>query len=120
MPKGFGNKVLFNYTYNTAEEGRVKPTIKVKMDYLREESPFDEKDTLFIPNFNIVDKMVVGPGDNQELVFNALVHIFDRDSYSYHELNDLDEEEDTNKVARKVYQCKNGLKIYVSNIPFRG
>ena len=57
-------------------------------------------------NTNLVRKFVVGPGQNQQLVFNALIHLFD-DSPFQMELE-------------KSHTCSNGIVISTSSLPFRG
>ena len=52
--------------------------------------------------------IIVGPGYNQNLVFNALIHIFDIENSSFYE-------ED-----KSEHQCANGIKIKKSAIPYRG
>ena len=83
--------------------------------------------------------MIVGPGSNQELVFNGLIHFFDPDNFAvYPDSYNLD----LNKTKtyrenslprgsigcvlcsdgkkRFAYKCSNGLLILKSTIPFRG
>lgn len=56
---------------------------------------------------NIVKSFIVGPGQNQNLVFNALVHIFDRSNFDFND-------------SKVEHHCKNGINILKSSIPFRG
>lgn len=119
-------KGKFNIEYNTFEEGRIKPALKVQMECKDELSETE----------NIISEMIVGPGVNQELVFNLLIHAFDRTNYCYH--NDKSEgvfgwnefmKQDDHKVhyvkcrddkCREAYKCENGIVIMKSSIPFRG
>lgn len=55
---------------------------------------------------NIIDKIVVGPGFNQTLIFNALIHMFDRPNYHFSD--------------KEIHRCENGIEIKKSEIPFRG
>lgn len=65
---------------------------------------------------NIIKSITVGPGENQNLVYNALIHIFDSKKFRFQEDNG------NQSIASKnmPYPCQNGVKIKKSEIPFRG
>ena len=124
----------FNFVYNKSEAGRVKPALDVK---------FSLKDNM---KDNIVSEMIVGPGINQEAVFNLLIHLFDREYYSYQTslgktvkeisyenfMNTKDHQvhrvkfsqpekgSDDKAIVREAYLCDNGIIIEKSSLPFRG
>ncbi len=136
-------KVKVNMIYNTNEVGRPKPALKVKMKY------YNPKSKPYIVSYdegNIITKMVVGPGNNQEMIFNCLIHVFDRKNYQYHSEKDdksrLEEERRKTRrkenklskakidhkvhivkcndgVKRECYKCENGIIIMKSSAPFR-
>ncbi len=83
-------KFNINYYHNN---GIIKPTLNVE---------FRQRDR----NINIIDKLIVGPGQNQDLVFNALIHMFDNGPYKF--------------INGNEHSCKNGVCIKKSDIPFRG
>ena len=94
--------------------------------------------------------MMVGPGSNQHLIFNGLIHIFDRNNFEFvPEINASDfrkkdiyvegevpadgkqhlvktiqinpiDPKRRIAVYRVAYRCQNGLLIMKSAIPFRG
>ena len=121
---------VFDIRYNAFEEGRIKPALNVQMELHNERR---------IAN-NIISDIIVGPGVNQELVFNFLIHVFDRENYYFHK--DIDTSTDVTPVEwsefgmindhrvysvkcndnkiRQAYRCQNGLIIMKSSIPFRG
>ena len=113
----------FNIVYNDKEKGRIKPALDVVFRVPKEKK-------------NVISRIMVGPGNNQEMVFNFLIHLFDRSNYFYHpSLNvrkgeeikwnnflhengvSLVECEDGKK--RICYKCENGIVIMKSAIPFR-
>lgn len=126
----------FNISYNQTKSG-IKPALNVVMklkekefkSMLLKENPREN-------NKNIISKLTVGPGQNQNLVFNALIHIFDRENYRFHEENEIEKEDsiginqlnegDFKKIkfddgkVRQAYKCANGVIIMKSAIPFRG
>lgn len=57
---------------------------------------------------NIIKSLTVGPGVNQNLIYNALIHIFDANKFSF----------ECEKSGK--HECKSGVIIKKSNIPFRG
>lgn len=121
---------VFDIRYNAFEEGRIKPALNVQMELNNEEELVA----------NIISDIIVGPGANQELVFNFLIHVFDRENYYFHKTTDASIEvepkewtefismEDHNvyfvkckdNKVREAYKCKNGVVIMKSSIPFRG
>ena len=121
----------FNVIYNTAEEGRIKPALNVGLSLIDNSNPAVIKK-------NIINRIVVGPGENQELVFNAAIHLFDRKNYKFHENGEEDKNELEwndfinicdhkshivkchDKKNRVAYLCENGIAIIRSSIPFRG
>ena len=113
----------------------LKPTI----DILFQIFPGHEKE-------NIISEIIVGPGYNQNLTFNHIIHIFDKNSFVFYDDNiDLDDKEDVqidifkkeeiyygqfrtvvceyghdnNVIKRVAYKCKNGVIVMKSSIPFR-
>ncbi len=139
----FFDTVDTEFVYNTGNPQKIKPATKVKIR-LREEA---DSDQLLVglnvykpdPNDNIISHIVVGPGDTQELVFNTLIHVFDRCRYNYIDVpqrtNNIDKEaidesyldygesgwitcEDDKKI-RYGYRCHNGIVIMISSISFR-
>ena len=107
--KGFSEEKesrLVFYTFDSSEYG-----IDFKMQYYASNGVI--KPTLNV-NFlscdgknNIVNSFIVGPGQNQNLIFNALVHIFDRNNFNFCE-------------TETTHLCENGIIISKSSIPFRG
>ena len=81
----------FNLKYNVSSD-IIKPALDVN---------FWAKD----PNENIVAGFVVGPGNNQEQIYNALIHMFDRAPFKYE--------------TKPKHECSNGVVIEKSAIPFR-
>lgn len=55
---------------------------------------------------NIISELIVGPGQDQAITFNALVHMFDN-GYCH-------------MGTEHSHTCRNGVKIKKSKIPFRG
>ena len=128
----------FDFVYNTGEQGRIKPALNVK---------FRLKKSLPKPA-NLLSKMIVGPGINQESVFNFLIHFFDYEHFTFFTSKDTDgkvidleefvsmendyrvhrvkfpeivKEAGVKKdVVREAYRCENGIIIEKSSIPFRG
>lgn len=83
----------FKIKYNISN-GIIKPTLNIKFVSDKTEE-------------NIINSFTVGPGQNQNLIFNALIHIFDRKNFSFNE-------------SVSEHTCENGIKILKSSIPFRG
>lgn len=122
--KNFVPDITYNYG-----KSHVKPALKVHMEAV-------DKDA------NIIEQIIVGPGYNQNLVFNALIHMFDRNRYHFHDSATGDTIQweqfikagpDNDGPVRKVkviynnreqireaYKCENGLIIMKSSMPFRG
>ena len=143
----------FNFQYNTSEPERIKPALLVKFrlhhpaNAESDRSAAKSYNSAAIPP-NIISKMIVGPGRNQNLVFNFLIHLFDRTNYRFHEENaenkaqsaisitDFYEkarkehnvyyvnwpvkQENDKMIARASYLCENGIVIMKSSTPFRG
>ena len=65
------------------------------------------------PGKNIIKSITVGPGQNQNLVYNALIHIFNTDKFAFKE-DGIDPEIDISDNAGNL------IKIKKSLIPFRG
>ena len=125
------------YAYNETKDGWIKPALVVKMK-VREKQDADsllsglyDRDV----NENIVKKFVVGPGADQELVFNALVHMLDTDNYIYCQLNEGNVAKKKAELlkpgevawiecvdgkVRYTYRCHNGIDIMKSAVAFRG
>ena len=116
------------YAY-VVSEGRIKPYIPVK--FKAEEG------------HNIIKSITVGPGENQNLVYNALIHIFDSKRFCFQEddgrrgtatkkIESKQEKiycadcekntvlKETSKNQEYPYHCDNGIVIFKSAIPFRG
>lgn len=113
----------FDINYKLNSNGVAKPTLNVKLKHKYQKS--------------VVKSFTVGPGQNQQLIFNALIHIFDREKYHFYEdLRDiksqcydgdynyfLADEDGKPKNSDKRYWthiCKNGIIIRKSSVPFRG
>lgn len=131
-----------DYVYNTSDSKLLKPAINVKMKYRNGTKSAkllngiirDSNTTK--ANDNIIREMIVGPGVNQEIVFNGLIHMFDRQNYRYYEFGDIDKQvvkakselgaceiswvEDGDGRRRIAYKCKNGIIIMKSAVAFRG
>lgn len=98
-----------NFKYNSFEQGRIKPALKVfithrsaytplAMDSLSPYRPEKKKpEDMIVPAKNIISQIIVGPGVNQNLVFNLLIHIFDRKNYYFH-----DEDENISEKKRPL------------------
>ena len=70
---------LKNSSYNMdyiidEEKGTVKPVLNVQMENKS--------------GVNLIKSLTVGPGKNQNLIFNALVHMFDRRNYHFYDEDD--------------------------------
>lgn len=114
---------IFDINYVVAANGVAKPTLTVK---------FKHKSDL-----SIIKSLTVGPGQNQQLIFNALIHIFDRENYHfYDDATDITREDNSDlnyyyadaqgrlikepgEVKYLTHKCKNGIFIRKSAIPFR-
>lgn len=144
----------YNIEYNTAELGRIKPALHVNVS---NQIPTAVSADIIRPNAlskkhvppnsqNLISQIVVGPGQNQNLVFNLMIHIFDRSNYRFHEETEserapISEEEFSQKAksdrtvynvnwlskpkskvltTRLSYLCENGIVIMKSSTPFRG
>lgn len=147
----YNAQAKFNYVYNDSDPSNVKPALKVKFRTVKSipqncaTEIVDESEAL-TPSENLVTRMIVGPGNNQELVFNCLMHLFDTSRFDYfvlgdratdeklEEYSDLDEipsdgkvhflkckngNGDNNWKKSYAYRCENGLLIQTSVIPFR-
>lgn len=137
----FFDTINSDFKYNTADTHRIKPATNVKFR-LKEPSTIDPlfnglNIDLPSKSDNIISRIVVGPGNNQELVFNNLLHVFDRCNYDYVEVplktnkikpipeaslsvgaSNWIECEDDNKI-RFAHRCHNGVLILISAISFR-
>ena len=124
--------IRFDFDYNTNNPIKIKPALRVQ---------FLAKDS----KKRLIDKIIVGPGENQNTVFNTLIHIFDRDNYKFYDdekfkadtsaINESQYKDDKNyysdiqlveweeggkTIKRWSYKCANGIIIMKSSIPFRG
>ncbi len=140
------NDSSLDYVYNKNEPGRTKPALNIKMK-IRDKNEVDsyyledmrKKEVINEDKGNIIERIIVGPGINQELVFNALIHIFDTQYYKYVEFSN-----DKRKTGRKkiinnlrcgecgwvkdsydnrirfAYKCHTGIYILKSRVVFRG
>lgn len=126
--------IVPDIVYNLGKS-TVKPALKVHMEVA--------------PEKNLIEQIIVGPGYNQNLVFNALIHMFDRRNYHFFDTDDPIKEDneplswndffnnqndDNNYLVHRVnietqkgkpktrlaYKCENGIIIMKSSIPFRG
>lgn len=135
-------KARFNYVYNKTSDGYVKPALAVSINSSSIPDPFNIAEDYTAKRTSIdkplVDKMIVGPGANQELVFNGLIHIFDADKFRFVPDKEKPEEDDitldeyslpegsadyircSDNKCRFAYKCTNGLLIMKSTLPFRG
>lgn len=127
-------ELVFDFDYNTNNPIKIKPALRVQ---------FLAKDS----KTRLIDKIIVGPGENQNTVFNTLIHIFDRDNYKFYDDEKFKEEAGTDAIEesqykddvtynsdirlvkwkegdktikRWSYKCANGIIIMKSSIPFRG
>ena len=121
------NELTFDFTYNTNNPINIKPALRVQ----------------FISKTRLIKSIIVGPGENQNRVFNTLIHIFDRNNYKFYDDDELKQSDNVitpksfqdiecGKLARvnwgakneeKIrwsYKCENGIIIMKSSIPFRG
>lgn len=82
----------FNYVYNKGSNGVTKPALNVNVKHkaILYDSYFSNRKPAS-KNKQLISKMFVGPGYNQHLVFNCLIHIFDRNRYHFqHDLLHID------------------------------
>ena len=133
-------KAFFDIQYRQSYDGKIKPALNVKIQYIK------NKDDMCPPDAdgNIISKIIVGPGIDQENIFNALIHIFDQNNFRYHKQEDdpsPDSQEAVaiNQFAKELmysdrnlhivkynkrsyvsYRCESGIVIMKSSIPFRG
>lgn len=122
------NDLTFDFTYNTNNPINIKPALRVQ----------------FISKTRLIKSIIVGPGENQNRVFNTLIHIFDSNNYKFYDDDEFQKRGKTipskkflvntecGKLARvnwgtendeKIrwsYKCENGIIIMKSSIPFRG
>ena len=91
-----GNRVTVpDIVYNLGKS-TVKPALQVHMEV---------DDTR-----NLIDQIVVGPGYNQNLVFNALIHMFDRSHYHFFDIKDKIPEDDKKDGDNKSLPLEEFLK----------
>ena len=79
-------------------ENKLKPTMNVEFKALDEGK-------------SIVKQFTIGPGQDQELVYNAIIHVLGGEIWS---------PKDTKDANGYVYQEINGITVRKSLIPFRG
>lgn len=92
------------------DNGIVKPALNVLLKNMDNKS-------------NIVKSITVGPGKNQNLIFNALIHIFDRKNYHFYEEDRIPkwvekaipEEENNLYDTRNYFYGKENGTILVKN-----
>lgn len=148
----------YNIEYNTAEPGRIKPAMRVNVsnqvtapdisDIIRPRS--HPPQSAATAQRNLISEVIIGPGQNQNLVFNLMIHVFDRINYRFHEetesehsrlLSPIPKKEFLKKaklertvynvnwpskpkskkmITRLSYLCENGIVIMKSSTPFRG
>ena len=86
--------IVFNFDYNTNNPIKIKPALRVQ---------FLAKDS----EQRLINKIIVGPGENQNMVFNTLIHIFDRDNYMFYDDEKFKEQADnggeTKAITEKEY-----------------
>lgn len=80
------------------------------MDYIVNENLGTVKPSLNVQvkneeHRNIIKSLTVGPGKNQNLIFNALVHIFDRENYHFYDDDQIADwgEKDNLKLNQELY-----------------
>lgn len=89
---------IVNFIYDidyivNEDKGTVKPSINVNLC---------NTDT----NKNIVKSLTVGPGVNQNLIFNTLVHIFDRQNYHFYDDDMISEWKEDNTTTSDISDKK--------------
>lgn len=86
--------LVFDFDYNTINPIKIKPALRVQ---------FIAKDS----SQGLIDRILVGPGENQNMVFNTLIHIFDRDNYMFYDDEKFKEQADnggeTETITEKEY-----------------
>lgn len=115
---------------NTNDSNDIKPAMKIRIFSTNE-------------NASLIDQIIVGPGENQNRVFNTLIHIFDSNNYKFYDDDEFNASDnvitldDFSKIQcgklvrvnwstendekiRWSYKCENGIIIMKSSIPFRG
>lgn len=92
--------VDFNFDYNSNNPIKIKPALRVQ---------FLTKDS----NQRLIDRIIVGPGENQNMVFNTLIHIFDRDNYMFYDDESFQNKEKEGTVTEGDYLRS---KLYNSDI----
>lgn len=82
--------IVFDFDYNTNNPIKIKPALRVQ----------------FLAKDRLIDKIIVGPGENQNMVFNTLIHIFDRDNYMFYDDEKFKEKADDGKEIETVTEEK--------------
>lgn len=121
------NELTFDFTYNTNNPINIKPALRVQ----------------FISKTRLIKSIIVGPGENQNRVFNTLIHIFDSNNYKFYDDDEFNASDNiitlddflkiqcgklvrvnwgakNEEKIRWSYKCENGIIIMKSSIPFRG
>lgn len=92
----------FDYVYNTFGKN-VKPALNVTVnrkssDLIKNYFKYEKVDD------PLISRMIVGPGYNQQIIFNMLIHIFDkknRDNYMFYAEKNSNDEKDV-KLSQNI------------------
>lgn len=126
-----GSGFDYDLMCNTNDPNNIKPAMKIRFFSTKEDS-------------SLIEQIIVGPGENQNRVFNTLIHIFDSNNYKFYDDDEFQKigktipsekflvNAECGKLVRvnwgakneeKIrwsYKCENGIIIMKSSIPFRG
>ena len=98
----------FNYVYNKGSNGVTKPALNVKIRHIKENEKHRFSKYTSTPRYEpLISKMIVGPGYNQHLVFNCLIHIFDRDAYNF--------QPDKTQINNTTKRSKHEKEVYTED-----
>lgn len=122
-----GHKTSFNNKYNISSKGVLKPAldVKVTLDKKGENYADDSTDELNnstsdqTENECLISQMIVGPGVNQHLYFNGLIHIFDRNYFRFQPDSKIPEELNINDVYEETDDLPIGKLIYIKDKQYR-
>lgn len=119
-----GERLITKIEYRAAN-GKIVPQFKCKIAYLN-----NKKSRFAIP----VKSIMIGPGNNQRLIFNSIINMLERDKSNIRFYSDEDidpilnqkgelTDNDYNKLGllnnRVTYRTTDNILISMSRIPFR-
>ncbi len=119
-----GHSISFNNKYNIASNGVVKPALNVKVLINKDAGNSSEEAHVDVlsacedehaDNTCLVTKMIVGPGTNQHLYFNGLIHIFDRNHFRFQPEPKIPQELDKYGIFEENDELPLGVLFFVKD-----